>query len=55
MDVLAQRSGWLAQLQVQPATMIHSVTVGIMLYVNLQPNNATMLDNAKPDRTIAEI
>ncbi len=44
-----------ALLQVQPATMICIVTVGIMLSVNLQPGNGTMLDNAKPDRTIAEI
>jgi hypothetical protein len=44
-----------ALLQVQPATMIRSVTVGIMLSVNLQPGNTTMLDNAKQDRTIAEI
>jgi hypothetical protein len=35
--------------------MIRSVTVGIMLSVNLQPGDATMIDNSKPDRTIAEI
>jgi hypothetical protein len=44
-----------ALLQVQPATMISIVTVGIMLLVNLQPGNATVLHHAKPDRTIAEI
>jgi hypothetical protein len=44
-----------ARLQVQPATVICIVTVGIMLSVNLQPGNTTMLDNAKQDRTIAEI
>jgi hypothetical protein len=44
-----------ALLQVQPATMIRIVTVGIMLSVNLQPGDATMIDNSKPDRTIAEI
>jgi hypothetical protein len=42
-------------LQVQPATMIRIVTVGIMLSVNLQPDNTTTLDNAKTDQTIAEI
>ncbi len=44
-----------ALLQVQPATMLRIVTAGIMLSVNLQPGNTTMLDNAKQDRTIAEI
>jgi hypothetical protein len=54
-DVLAQRSGQPRTAVSSTATMISSMTVGIMLSVNLQLGNATMLDNAKPDQTIAEI
>ncbi len=42
-------------LKVQTATIIHSVTISIMLSVNLKPDNRTMLDNAKTDSTIEEI